>query len=250
MGDGPYNPAVRHQAKKTVATPPKGPHKLAASETWLPQGEESAYLKSLTHLGALVELSAGASLFDQGQVSDSFYVVLAGKMHVSMLSEEGHESILNIMGPGSIIGEAAAFLNQPRISSARAIGHAQLLRFRVSQVRELVSHDPTLALALLYLISIKQRQMVERLRQAIFDPPEERITQFLDQLRETHQDPAEPDRAITVDLTHEQIGNLTGLSRVTVTRVLNKLKRNGVLDFSGKRIVLLRPLPDEPPRQP
>lgn len=216
---------------------------LVATETWLPQGEESSYLKSLTHLGVSVDLSRGESLFDQGQVDDAFFVLLAGKMHVAMLSEEGHESILNIMGPGSVIGEAAAFLRQPRFSLARAIEPSTLLRFQVSQVRDLVTRDPNFAMALLYLLSIKQRQMVARLRQAIFDPPEARVLQFLDQFRVTHQNPSAAERAVTVNLTHEQIGNLTGLSRVTVTRILNKLRREGLLEFSGKRILLLPSTP-------
>ena len=64
-----------------------------------------------------------------------------------MLSEDGHESILNIMGPGSLIGEAAAFLKQPRYSSARAIEDSSLLRFETGRIPDLVRQDPDFALA-------------------------------------------------------------------------------------------------------
>ena len=104
-----------------MAKQANGPARHVAVETWLPQGEQAAYLRSLSHLGQPVTLPSGASLFNQGQVDDLFYVIVTGKVHVHMLSEDGHESILNIMGPGSLIGEAAAFLKQPRYSSARAI---------------------------------------------------------------------------------------------------------------------------------
>ena len=121
----PYNPEAykndRHTPRENVAKQANGPARHVAVETWLPQGEQAAYLRSLSHLGQPVTLPSGASLFNQGQVDDLFYVIVTGKVHVHMLSEDGHESILNIMGPGSLIGEAAAFLKQPRYSSARAI---------------------------------------------------------------------------------------------------------------------------------
>ena len=106
-------------------------------------------------------------------------MIVTGKVHVHMLSEDGHESILNIMGPGSLIGEAAAFLKQPRYSSARAIEDSSLLRFETGRIPDLVRQDPDFALALIYLLSVKQRQMVARLRQATFDSPEQRVIRFL-----------------------------------------------------------------------
>jgi CRP-like cAMP-binding protein len=221
-----------------VAKPASGPARHVATETWLPQGEQAAYLRSLGHVGQRVALPSGANLFSQGQVDNVFYVVVTGKVHVHMLSEDGHESILNIMGPGSLIGEAAAFLGQPRYSSARAIEDTSLLRFEIERIPGLVRQDPDFALALIYLLSVKQRQMVARLRQAIFDPPEQRVIRFFDQFRQTHQEACGPQAPITVNLTHEQIGSLVDLSRVTVTRVLNRLKREGLLDLDGKKIML------------
>ena len=165
-------------------------------------------------------------------------MIVTGKVHVHMLSEDGHESILNIMGPGSLIGEAAAFLKQPRYSSARAIETAPCCASRPDASptwcgRTLISRWP-----LIYLLSVKQRQMVARLRQATFDSPEQRVIRFLDQFRQTHQDACAEGAPITVNLTHEQIGSLVDLSRVTVTRVLNRLKRDGLLDLDGKKIML------------
>ncbi|MFA5664502.1 Crp/Fnr family transcriptional regulator [Castellaniella sp.] len=220
-------------------------HRLAA-ETWLPQSPQASYLASLRHLATTIEVAAGDSLFDQGQIDKSFYVVLSGKIHVSTISEHGSEAILNIMGPGSVIGEAAAFLLKPRFSRTRAVVDSTLLRFESDQIRRFIIEDPDFAMALLYLLSIKQRQMVERLRQAIFDTPERRILDFLRQFYFTHQEEDTPDNAVAVNLTHEQIGNLTGLSRVTVTRILNRLKTEEILAFSGKRILLPAGFPDGP----
>ncbi|WP_059414094.1 Crp/Fnr family transcriptional regulator [Cupriavidus basilensis] len=220
----------------------EGLSQFLAMETWLPQGEQAAYLRSLTHLGESLSLESGVCLFSQGQIDQAFYVVVEGRLHVHMLSEDGQESILNIMGPGSVIGEAAAVLQRPRCASARTMEPSRLLRFDIRRMPAMVASDPTFAMAMLYLLSIKQRQAIERLRQTVFDPPEQRIVQFLEQFRVTHQHPESPGRAVAVDLTHEQIGHLTDLSRVTVTRVLNRFRRDGVIAFSGRRVLLLKSL--------
>ena len=95
--------------------------------------------------------------------------------------------------------------------------------------------DPDFALALIYLLSVKQRQMVARLRQATFDSPEQRVIRFLDQFRQTHQDACAEGAPITVNLTHEQIGSLVDLSRVTVTRVLNRPSATDCSTWTARR---------------
>src|SRR5262245_17217936 len=89
------------------------------SETWMPHGEHNARLMN-TALGERVTFRKGQYLFKQGGVDGLFYVLQSGKIHVYTLSNDGHESILNIMGPGSLIGEAAALSGEPRYSTARA----------------------------------------------------------------------------------------------------------------------------------
>jgi len=103
-----------------------------------------------------------------------------------------------------------------------------------------VREHPRFAVALLYVLGLKQRMVVDRLHQAVFDAPEARILRLLEQLAESHADKlAGGDAAqLRVNLTHEQIGNLTNLSRVTVTRTLQKLKRDGQINLRDHAIVL------------
>ncbi len=210
---------------------------VTASETWLPRDRHAQYLKSLEHRGEAVSLKRGASLFVQGQTDRQFYVVLDGKLYVSMISEDGHEAMLDIMGRGSLIGEAASFLELPRYTNAHAAEDSRLIRFDSKQAQALMS-DPQFASALLYLMHVKQRQLVARLRQSVFESPEQRVVNFLKRFFKTHFDPDHPSTPIIVDLTHEQIGTLTDLSRVTVTRVLNKLKRDARIEVDGRKIIL------------
>lgn len=207
------------------------------SETWMPQGEHNARLMN-TALGERVTFRKGQYLFKQGDVDGLFYVLQTGKIHVYTLSDDGHESILNIMGPGSLIGEAAALSSEPRYSTARAIETSQAIRLNVRELPRYVERDPQFIVSLLFIVSIKQRQLVGRLKRVINDNPEVRVLRMLRQVARIQRDARAATQPVRVNLTHEQIGNLTDLSRVTVTRTLQRLRRSGEIQIVGRAILV------------
>ncbi|MBN9429335.1 MAG: Crp/Fnr family transcriptional regulator [Burkholderiales bacterium] len=210
------------------------------SETWIPRGEYVDYILQ-ADIGERVRHEAGQYLFTQGVIDRRFYILLSGKVHVFNLSDDGHESTFNIMGPGSIIGEAAALTALPRYSAARVIEPSELLQLNVAHMEEYIAQNPRFAMSLFYLLSLKQRLAVDRLHRAVYETPDRRILSFLEQMAETHADEVDACAShISVHLTHEQIGNMTNLSRVTVTRTLQKLKRAGRIDLAGRTIKLRR----------
>jgi CRP-like cAMP-binding protein len=230
-------------------TSPKPASNLSGvSETWIPRGQYITHLLE-SGIGEKVRYQPGQYLYSQGEVDRRFYVLLSGKVHVSNLSADGQESTFNIMGPGSVLGEAAALTGLPRYSAALVIEPSELIQLQAGRLEEYVRADPRFAAALIYVLSVKQRLAVARLHQAVFEPPEQRILRLLEQMAESHvgQPGHEDEGELRVHLTHEQIGNLTNLSRVTVTRTLQKLKRDGRVRLVGRAMVL--PSKAQPHRQ-
>jgi CRP-like cAMP-binding protein len=204
----------------------------------MPRGEFITHLLE-SGIGEKVCFQEGQYLYSQGEIDRRFYVLVSGKVYVSNLSADGHESTFNIMGPGSVIGEAAAITGLPRYSAARMLKDSELLQFRADHLEDYIRQNPRFASALIYALSLKQRHAVARLHQVVFESPDQRILRLLEQMAETHADRLDPTNPqLRVQLTHEQIGSLTNLSRVTVTRTLQKLKRDGHVDLVGRTIVL------------
>lgn len=213
------------------------------TETWMPRAEYAHTLLS-SGVGQRVSYAAGDYLFEQGEVDHRFFILVSGKVHVSNLSPDGQESTFNIMGAGSVIGEAAALTGLPRYSAARAVESCELLMLEASQMEDYIRQSPHFALALIQVLSLKQRLAVGRLHRAVFLTPDQRILHLLEQLSQAHADRGmlQDEQRLLVHLTHEQIGGLTDLSRVTVTRALQRLKQEGTIDLEGRHIVL-RPQP-------
>ncbi len=236
-------PTVLNKGQTTaVGSAPGTPSVL--SETWRPDADWAEALRRDVPPGKTVTVKRGEYLFRQGEIGDRFYLLLDGKCLVTTGGDSGQESILNIMGPGSLIGEAGALLAEPRHTSARVIELAVLISYAIGDLPGIIERHPHIAYMMLHQLAGKQRQVVGRLRSALFDPPEVRVARFLVELHETQRRgrggplAAGTERVVEVRLTHEAIGNVIGLSRVTVTRALQRLRRSGQIRISGHEILL------------
>lgn len=201
-----------------------------------------------TGMGERIRVMRGRHLFKQGEVDPRFYVLLSGKVEVYSSSAGGHELLFDIMGPGSVIGESSALVGMPRHSNARAIEDSDLLMLHAERIEHYVVHEPKLALSLIHALGANQRRLIERLKQSFFSNAEERILEVLSHMSGAHHEADRDAPVITVNLTREQIGNLTGLSRVTVTRALMRLRRDGLIELVQREIRLHRSYAADGPR--
>lgn len=209
------------------------------AETWrLPDDLAGPWLRA-THLGRRVRCRKGAVVYAQGEVSTRFWFVLSGHLKVSMIRGNGDEIILEFMGRGALCGEGAAFDGIPRFSTATAWRDAELIEFDATKLRDAFRENPDLALSLLRITSLKQRVLAARLERAYAPSPEGRIGEFLLRLGELYAKPVAKGKLIQVYLTHEQIAAITGTSRVTVTRTLNRLRKAGAIDVTDGLICVI-----------
>lgn len=208
-------------------------------ETWgLSQEDVDLWLES-SHLADRIHVRKGNLLYGQGEISFHFFLILRGEVRISCFEESGVETTIEVMGPFGLCGEAPAFDGLPRFSTAVALHDTQALRFDTRKLREAFAANPDLALSLLRITSIKQRVLAIRLEYAFSYPPEERILQLIRRVAATFGTTTPDGRSLGVHLTHEQIGRMTGTSRVTVTRVLNRLRERKAVDTRDGLLVLV-----------
>jgi CRP-like cAMP-binding protein len=167
------------------------------------------------------KIAKGGALYRQGEVGSNVYVVVSGRVGITMLGAGGQELMIDIVGAGALCGEGAAFDGLPRFSSASALEPSEVIVVPVTEFCKLMSTDVELAALIAQTIALKQRTLANRLVQVAQSSPEARITELLSQI-------SFPDSPAIV-LTHQQIANLIGASRITVTRAMQKLRREGAV---------------------
>ncbi|MBN9370964.1 Crp/Fnr family transcriptional regulator [Hydrogenophaga sp. YM1] len=208
-------------------------------ETWGLSPEDVELWLRHDYLADRLRIRKGNLLYGQGEVSPHFFLILSGEVRISCFEEDGQEITIEVMGPNGLCGDAPAFDGLPRFSTAVALRDAEVLRFDARRLREAFASHPELALSLLRIVSIKQRVLAIRLEYAFSLPPEARVLHLLRRVAGIFGTTTAQGREMTVHLTHEQVGRMTGTSRVTVTRVINRLRQRGQLAMNGSRFVVL-----------
>jgi CRP-like cAMP-binding protein len=163
-------------------------------------------------------------LYEQGSKSTKFHFIISGMVQVSMVRIDGVEVVLEYMGPDTICGEGAAFDDLPRFSRAVATEDTDTIEFDAARMEKVFSQHPGFASALLRATSLKQRVLAVRLEHLVSREPEGRIMDLFRRLQEMFAVDHPAGKLLVTRLTHEQIGAMTGTSRVTVTRAMRALR--------------------------
>ncbi len=172
----------------------------------------------------------GSVLFREGQKVLGIFIIREGRVKLSIGSGNGKALILGVFGCGAVLGLPAALLDRPHAATAEVVESAKvsflsrgdLLRnLRTSEraawaAAEMVSEMSYSILAAIKIIHLSQSA-------------EQRMARFLLQLRPVHKSP-KGETHVVLELNQEEIGQMVGLSRETVARVLSGLRKRRILE--------------------
>lgn len=207
--------------------------------TWrLPEGQVALLLKH-AHLGSERRYRAGQVLYEQGTHALGFYLLLEGMVQVSMITADGLEVILELMGPDTVLGEGAAFPSTPKFSRAQALTDARAIEFVLPDMTSVFREYPEFGAAVFEISSQKLSIMMRRFIRLASRRPEDRILELLERLSHHLGTPHPAGTRIDIHLTHDQVAAMTATSRVTVTRALQRLRKEGRVLEAGRNWILV-----------
>jgi CRP/FNR family transcriptional regulator len=188
-------------------------------------------------------LARGDYLFHTSGHFESLYAVRSGSMKVTMLTEDGREQITGFFLQGDLLGLDSVGLRQ-HVSSAAALEDTVVCELPFALLERHGQSVPRIQAALFRMLSGQIRREQSTLLLLGSLRAEERLAQFLIDLAERGDGPAQCGSAICVPMTREEIGSYLGLKLETVSRTLSKLHREGVIEVvkRGVRIRQVRQL--------
>lgn len=172
----------------------------------------------------------GRLIYLQDTLAEQFYYVVSGTVKCFISSGGGDERTLALYHAGALIGEAAFFDGEPRISSAVAVTQCELVSVDRRRLETVFARRPELAVSMLEYLARTVRLLSAHVDGA-FLSADQRIARHLLSL------PCGADGALRA--THEEIGSSVGVSRVTVSRTLGTFERRGWLRTGYRAIFLL-----------
>jgi CRP-like cAMP-binding protein len=164
--------------------------------------------------------------------------VVAGKVGISQIAENGREVLLEIVRPDELFGESA-FLDLPRLAErAAAVEDVKVMTWAVSDIETLVTKRPRLAVALLQILAKRNAEFTRRIESFSIDTIERRLARSLLRFSERLGTPEEDGSVRMMPFTHVLLSRYVGTSREIVTYYMNRFRRQGYVSYSQRGIVL------------
>jgi CRP-like cAMP-binding protein len=180
-------------------------------------------------------------IYARGDPSNGMYAVIEGRVRLSYVSAAGRSFVVNLFGPGALIGEMATLDGGPRDADADAEVASLLLHWTPEAIEALIVAHPTFARMLLRLGAARLRRVLDWVARAASQPLESRVaTRLL--LLTGGPGPFLPlGGAERLDLSQEALARLVGVTRQRINQVLRDWQARGLVRLETGRIVLRDP---------
>ncbi|MDN5203537.1 Crp/Fnr family transcriptional regulator [Fulvivirgaceae bacterium BMA10] len=171
--------------------------------------------------------------------SDHIYLVSEGRIKIGAYTEDGREVVKTILSPGEVFGELALVGEEKRTDFAIAMDHdTRVCPMNISDMQQLMAINRDLSLKIFKLIGFRIKKLERRIESLVFKDARSRIVDFIRDLAYEKGKKVGFETLIKNHFTHQDIANLTGTSRQTVTTILNELKDQNLINFDRRRILV------------
>jgi CRP-like cAMP-binding protein len=172
-----------------------------------------------------------------GRTNDEIYILVAGRVKIFELTADGKEVILWFCTAGELFGIADALTANEigtRRINAQSCGYTELLAVNYQGFLQFVKSNPMVSLPLLQLLSFRLRVVSEVLSDITSVDVASRVIKLLNRLGDRYGRRVENGVFLELPVTHQEMADMIGASRQTVTTVLGDLKRSGLIKMQQR----------------
>jgi CRP-like cAMP-binding protein len=202
-------------------------------------------IEDLTQRVSVKRVPVQTTIVSQDEPGDSMFVIMTGRVKVVIFGENGREVTLSILRPGDSFGEMSLFDGEERSANCIAVEPTTLLVLGRDDLLRHLSQHPRTALNLLGEMARRLRRADQSIAQlALCDVNERLIHRLVSLAREEGTD--SPDGVLVRRRpTQQELANMIGSCRETISRAFNQLARDGLIIPRGRALVVTKALFDK-----
>jgi len=189
-------------------------------------------------------------LFSAGDPRTQVYVLSTGRVKLLRRTAQGNEVIITLCGPGELVGYSGLSGAPARLASAQEIEAGEAFTLDETEFRALLASRPTMALAVIESMRQRMEAVADSLTDVVSEDVPNRILRLLRRLARKQAGPRGGESVLDLRLTHQEVANMIGARRQTVTTAINDLHRAGTLRREQHRIVIAPEARPARPRSP
>ena len=198
---------------------------------------ESDARDALLARGRRRTLDKGEYVYRVGDEGDSVFLLLNGRAKTYKVSPEGHEVILWFCYPGELFGLAVHPHQRGRMVSVQACERSEVAELSHASFDSFLEARPAESRLCLQAVMFRLGMLANRLVRLTADDAVARVAKLLLDL-ENRQPLKTDDKRVALGITHQEIADLTGVQRQTVTRILGELAASGAVASGYRKITI------------
>lgn len=195
---------------------------------------------ALAHIFVSRSYRRNQIIFLEEQTGDYMYLVLSGKVKVAKSAPGGKETIIAIHKAGDFFGEMSLLDGKTSPATVSAMEDSRIISVSGADFHKYLLHNEKVMLEIIHVLCARLREVWQTQSQS-HRTADSRIRMGLYDLAEKHGVRDSHGTIIDLKITHQELAEMVGTSRETVTRAMARLRDEGLVEVSGRRITLLDP---------
>jgi CRP-like cAMP-binding protein len=199
---------------------------------------DDSAIASLARLSQKRRCAKDSPVFFENEQGDFFFMILEGRIKVTILGDDGREVILSMLSPGDFFGEMALLDNEPRSATAIAVEDTELLSLHRTDFQAVIADNRDIMSALIRILSARLRRANHQISTLALLDVYGRVARVLIDMAREEGRRLRDGRIAFRRATHQEIANRIGTTRETVTRMLKDLERQGHIRVEGREMIV------------
>ncbi len=168
-------------------------------------------------------------VFSQGDQADSVFYIQTGKVKVSVVSEQGKEAVVALLGPDEFFGEGCLAGQIRRMGTASAMSECEVMRLEKTEIMRVLHDEPAFSEMFMTHLLLRKMRVEEDLVDQLFNSSEKRLARAL-LLMANFGKEGRPE-TIIAKVSQETLAEMIGTTRSRVSFFMNKFRRLGFIDY-------------------
>ena len=193
--------------------------------------DPKTFLSKVTEGHSLSDYGKNQSVYAQGDLADSVFYIHKGKAKITVLSEQGKEAVVALLGPGDFFGEGCLAGQPRRMATASAMTDCVIARMAKADIVSVIHKQPAFSELFISHLLARNIRVEEDLVDQLFNSSEKRLARVLLLLANFGKE-SKPEPVIA-KISQETLAEMIGTTRSRVSFFMNKFRDLGLITYNG-----------------
>jgi CRP/FNR family cyclic AMP-dependent transcriptional regulator len=210
-----------------MSEPPKSPKAANSRKRF----DAVAFFETAANGRSITKHRKNEVIFSQGDPADAVFYIKKGKIKVTVVSTQGKEAVVAILGVEEFVGEGCLAGQPKRLSTASAMSECVTMRVAKTEIQRLIRVEPIFSQMFMSHILARNARVEEDLLDQLFNSTEKRLARLLLLLANFGKE-GRPEPLIA-KISQETLAEMIGTTRSRVSHFMNKFRESGFIDYNG-----------------